>query len=63
LRAIFQQIDFSGAGEINGSDMCVAFQKLGQDISLERVSEMLKASDCKDGKMNFEEFREIFKKI
>jgi Ca2+-binding EF-hand superfamily protein len=43
--------------------MCVAFQKLGQDISLERVSEMLKASDCKDGKMNFEEFREIFKKI
>ena len=47
LRAIFQQIDLASSGVITEADLFIAFKKLGQEISVDRVSEMVRAYNFK----------------
>ena len=57
LRAIFSQIDVNSTGVITEADLYNALKNLGQEVSYERVSEMVRAYDYKkEGEINFEEF-------
>ena len=61
LRAIFNQFDTDKTDKITADNIRVAFQKLGQEHSMEELREMIKKHDITgDNALSFEEFKAIF---
>lgn len=58
---MFSIFDTDGTGLITTENVQLAFQKLGQDLSLEEVQQIINEHDSsKDGQISFDEFKAIF---
>ena len=63
LRVVFSMFDMEGNNKITPKEMHYAFQKLGQNVPMDEVQELIKAHDIKqDGVIGFDEFKMIFQK-
>lgn len=61
LKVIFQQLDTSNTGVISEQDLFNAFQKMGQDVSLKSIKQMIAIHDTKkNGVLDYDEFVQIF---
>ncbi len=61
LKVIFQQLDTSNTGVISEQDLFNAFQKMGQEVSLKSIKQMIAIHDTKrNGVLDYDEFVQIF---
>lgn len=61
LKAVFQQFDTDNSGCITAENIKLAMQKMGKEISLQEVQEMIKQHDqTGDNVLNYEEFKAVF---
>ena len=61
LRAIFHQFDTDNSERITAENIHFAFQKLGQEVSMEEIQAMIKKHDLTgDNCLSFDEFKAIF---
>ena len=61
LWALFKHFDTDNSGYITEDNIEEAFAKAGKQLSKEDIKEMIKSHDLeKNGKLSFEEFKEIF---
>ena len=61
LKALFQQFDTDNSGFITAENIQLAMQKLGKDMSLAQVEQMIKTHDeTNDNRLSLQEFKHIF---
>lgn len=61
LHGIFHQFDVEGSDKLTASNLQDAFQKLGQNLSMEEIERIIKKHDLNgDGCLDFEEFKVMF---
>ena len=61
LKSIFYLFDTDQSGFITADNIKFAFQKLGQEVPVKVIQELIKKHDLKkDGVISYEEFRQIF---
>jgi len=61
LRAVFNQFDTDRSGKITKENIHNAMQKLGMDVPLSDIEEIIKTHDLtNDGMISFDEFKKIF---
>lgn len=58
LRCVFSMFDIEGTNRITAQEMFYAFQKLGQNVPLADIEQLIKEHDtAKDGAISFQEFK------
>ena len=61
LRAVFSQFDTDKSGKITKENIHNAMQKLGMEVPMKDIEEIIKTHDLtKDGMISFDEFKKIF---
>ena len=61
LKAIFQQFDTDNSGFVTAENIKLAMQKLGKQMSLTEVEQMIDQHDqTGDKKLSYQEFKNIF---
>lgn len=61
---MFDNIDLDGGGEVDAEELCKSFQRMGEDITVEKAQMMIDLYD-KDGSgtMGFNEFVLVMTKV
>lgn len=61
LRAAFRQFDQDNSGYIQASELDSVLRQLGRRLTSDEIQAMIKSLDKSgDGKINFEEFAQLF---